>query len=230
MFTSSNHTPSRMGASPHYEARYLDLFRYPCRLILAGPSNTGKTSVCIRLVKHYHEKFATILICGSTQHPLQHEKDFSDKVIVSKDILNPISYKTQADDHILLILDDCFTEALNSPEIADTFTKGRHENISIVLITQNLFSFGKYARNISLNASAFILFKQRDISQIETLGRQIFGKCDAKKFLAAYKDTVLSSPYSYLLLDLIVDTPDELQLRSNLFNENGPYQVVHKWR
>ncbi|XP_069192769.1 uncharacterized protein [Procambarus clarkii] len=44
-----------------------------------------------------------------------------------------------------------------------------------------LLNYRKYSRNISLNASHFILVISRDLSQIETLGRQIFGKEDSKK-------------------------------------------------
>ena len=218
-----------MNITRNYDASKVDLFRFPARVIISGPSNAGKTEVCIRLIKHYHKKFSTIVICGSATHPIQDVSGLSDKVIISKDIINPINYKTDPNDHILLILDDCFSEALNRTDVLDLFTKGRHDRISIVFIVQNLFGCGKHARSISLNASAFILFKQRDLAQIEYLGRQIFGKNEAKKFVSIYKDCISMSPYSYLLIDLIVDTPEELQLRSNLFRENGPFETVHRW-
>jgi len=52
----------------------------------------------------------------------------------------------------LIILDDLLNDAY-SKEMCDLFTKGsNHRNISVILITQNLFHQERYCRNISLNA------------------------------------------------------------------------------
>jgi hypothetical protein len=39
----------------------------------------------------------------------------------------------------LVVLDDQISEVADSKEILNAFLKGRHKNISIILLTQNLF-------------------------------------------------------------------------------------------
>jgi len=165
----------------------------------------------------------------SESHPLEKETSLSDKLVLNKDIIDPVEHKTKPSDRILYILDDCFIEAASNDIVSNIFTKGRHENISVVLLVQNVFMNGKHSRNISLNASHFILLKQRDLGQIECLGRQIYGKSDAKRFLELYKKVVLSKSRGYLLVDLGCETPDKLQFRSNILCEYFPYQIVYQW-
>jgi len=51
----------------------------------------------------------------------------------------------------LVILDDLLTDVY-SKQLCELFTLGsHHRNISLILITQNLFHQGRFCRNISLN-------------------------------------------------------------------------------
>jgi hypothetical protein len=100
--------------------------------------------------------------------------------------------------------------------MTDLFTKGSHHlNLSVIFITQNLFHKGKEMREISLNAHYMFLFKnRRDMSQLAHLGRQLY-PCDSKFFQQVYQDAT-RKPYSYLLVDLRSDTPEELRLRTDI--------------
>ena len=129
---------------------------------------------------------------------------------------------------MLVIYDDNFLSAANDETVANVFIKGRHLGISAILITQNLFMQGKYARSISLNCTHFLLLKQRDLGQIEILGRQLFGREKAKVFLKAYRRAIEGKPYGYILADVSITTPEELSLRSNVADE-GPCEVVYSW-
>ena len=109
--------------------------------------------------------------------------------------------------------------------ITKLFTKGsHHKNTSVIYITQNLFDKNKENRTITLNAHYMVLFKSpRDVMQIEHLARQMFpGK--SKYMREAFTDAT-SLPYSYLLVDLKPDTPDDLRLRAKIFP--GENQVVY---
>ena len=226
------------------EEKDIDLFINPARLIVAGFSGSGKTSLVCRIVRKYHNKFDKIIVCGTNRHPLQEEEDdIARKVFVHKDIVKPTRGDDDDDDddddgggddippglQRLYILDDIFTEAAQNKYVIDAFTKGRHSRISTILITQNLFFSGKHARNISLNATHYILLRQRDLNQIECLGRQIYGNQRSKDFVSVYKAGLKTSTYGYLLVDLSTVSKPEIQFRTNIAGE-PPYEIVFQWR
>ena len=200
----------------------LNIFAQPARIIIAGYTNSGKTYLCTRLVEKYHHIFTRIIICGVTSHPLQQKHFLTEKIELHQDIIDPVNEANpfiNPNKHILFILDDNFLTSANSQTVVDCFTKGRHRKISVIMITQNLFFPGKYARTIALNASHYILMRSRDLYQVQCLGRQFFGSVGAKQFLDIYKNTVIGKTYGYLLCDLTVKTPEALQLRTNIVNE-----------
>ena len=188
-----------------------DIFNVPARIIIAGYSNSGKSVLCSRIIEKYHAKFKQILYCGVDSHPLQDNEEIGSKLTVSSEILNPFEYVFH-DENLLFILDDCFLEAVKNKNVVDAFTKGRHKNISTIFITQNMFFTGKHSRNISLNCSHYLLLRNRDMGQIETLGRQLYGKGKGNDFLAIYKKALSVNNYGYLLVDLASTTPDSSQI------------------
>ena len=59
----------------------------------------------------------------------------------------------------LIILDDLLNSAY-SKDVCDLFTKdSNHRNISVILITQNVFHQGKCCRDISLKAKYIVVLK-----------------------------------------------------------------------
>ena len=208
-----------------FDHTHLNLFFNPARIIIAGFSNSGKTFLCNQLIQTYVDNFDTILYSGVDQHPLEVDPLINPKLHVSTEIFNPFDYTSTNSKGVLLILDDCFLEAVQTKYVVDAFTKGRHKNISIIFITQNLFAPGKFSRSIALNCSHYILMKNRDLGQIETLGRQIFGSCKSKEFVKVYQKALSYNKYGYLLIDLSPHTPENLNLRTNILGET-PHQIV----
>ena len=214
-----------MEVHTEYTEDSIDLFQQPARIIIAGYSNSGKSQMCSNLINKYHYKFNTILYCGVNSHKLQNNPDIKDKLHISSEIVNPFDYTY--DGNTLYILDDCFLEANESKFVVNAFTKGRHENISTIFITQNIFFSGKFARSIALNCSHYLLMRNRDLGQIEVLGRQLFGKNKGSSFVDIYKKVHTVNTYGYSLVDLGPKTPSELQLRTNIIDKI-PYQIVYQ--
>ena len=211
----------------------VNVFRYPARIVVAGASNSGKSYLVKSLIQKYHQHFTHIFICGVTEHELKNDLNIKDKLYLSKDIIDPtkeVDEYEAKNSNILLILDDLQRPTVESPIIFDTFTMGRHKNISICLIQQNLFLHGKFARDIALNASHFILLRMRDLSQVQTLARQIYGRGKMSQDITElYKKVVLNRPFGYLMIDLALNTPSELQLRSNIVGEEACEVVYLPW-
>ena len=71
-----------------------------------------------------------------------------------------------------------------------------------------------------------LIFKYpQDNSQFATIGRQLC--LDKVKFLMwAYKDAT-SSPHTYLMLDLKLDTEERFRVRSNILEDPQDVYIAH---
>jgi hypothetical protein len=121
----------------------------------------------------------------------------------------------------LLILDDLLNQVYSS-QVCDLFTKGsHHRNVSVILITQNLFHQGRFCRNISLNAKYLVLLKNvRDKRQFSYLAQQVYPE-NSKGLYEVYLYAT-TRPHGYLILDLSQDTNDLLRFRTNVFPSEHP--------
>ena len=100
--------------------------------------------------------------------------------------------------------------------LKNLFTNGRHLNLSVVFISQNLLYAGKKCRTISLNSAYIVVFKnQRDKSQIRHLTCQMF-PCKPKFLQAAYKEGT-KDPYWYLFSDFHPNSPEFARVCGNIF-------------
>ena len=101
------------------------------------------------------------------------------------------------------------------------FTRGRHEDVSVIFLAQKTFHQGGLFCEMSLNTDYFTIFKNvRDGSTIKYLASQM----NARDFLPrAYKHATRDA-YSHLLLDMRSDTDERLRVRAKIFDE---YPVVY---
>ena len=121
----------------------------------------------------------------------------------------------------LIILDDLLNEVY-SKDVCDLFTKGsHHRNISVILVTQNLFHQKRFCRDISLNAKYSVALKNvRDKSEFQYLARQVHPE-DSDSLYKSYLDAT-ERPHGYLILDFAQDTDDRLRYRNNVFPDEYP--------
>jgi len=113
---------------------------------------------------------------------LPHPKDYSS---------DPLSPK-------LVIIDDLMRESSSNEVIVDLFTKGsHHKNLSVILISQNLFHQGRRQRDIFLNANYIVFKNPRNRAQIRHLARQVYP--DDSKFIeeAYYDATSRPRPHGF---------------------------------
>ena len=91
--------------------------------------------------------------------------------------------------------------------VENLFTDGRHLNLSVIFVSQNLFYTGKKCRTISLNSTYIVVFKNpRDQTQIRHLACQMFPS--KPKFSQAAYEEETKDPYRYLFLDFHPNSPE----------------------
>lgn len=122
--------------------------------------------------------------------------------------------------NILLILDDLTYKCEKDETIQNLFTTdSHHKNISVILITQNVFAKGKCFRTISLNSHYIILMNNpRDRQQISNMARQMFP--NNNKFLVeSYNDATQLNNFGYLLLDFNQTTDQLNRVQTGIFKK-----------
>ena len=128
----------------------------------------------------------------------------------------------------VIIIDDLYQEANKESDFNNLFTKiARHREVTVIFITQNLFHQGGNHRTRNLNVHYLIVFKNpRDQTIIDFLARQAFtnnSKYLIDSFIDATKD-----PHGYLFLDFTQQCPDEIRIRTDIFNPKGTTVYTQK--
>ena len=195
----------------------------PFTLGIIAPSQGGKSVFAFRLIDH-----ADVMITPPPKKIIycygEYQEIFDNfKHVTFHQGLPDLNEFVGNTEPILIILDDLMSEW--NEEIAKLFTKySHHRNISVVYMSQNLFSKNKHARVISLNTHYLVLMKNsRDVTQIATLARQMYPG-NAGHMIESYKDAV-KPDYGYLLIDLKPTTDDRIRLRSRIFPDEAPTVV-----
>jgi hypothetical protein len=195
--------------------------KHPFTCIISGPTGSGKTAFCVRFLENLDS------LCTERHFGGGIFWCFSEKSAVP-DLTRNVRFHEGVPDFTnesgrpcLFILDDLLNDVY-SKQVCDLFTKGsHHRNISVILITQNLFHQGRYCRDISLNTTYLVLLKNVwDKNQFSYLARQVYPE-DSDSLYRAYLEAT-RRPHGYLLLDFAQDTDDRLQFRTNIFPREGP--------
>jgi GTPase SAR1 family protein len=193
-------------------------FKAPFTCIISGPSGSGKSSFCIRLLQNLKS------LCTESRFDGGIIWCYSEKTAVPSQLGENVRFHEGVPDNFdnargrpcLVILDDLLNDVY-SQQVCNLFTKGsHHRNISVILITQNLFHQGRYCRDISLNAKYIVVLKNvRDKNQFRHLARQVYPE-NSDSLYKAYLEAT-ERPHGYLVLDLSQDTNDLLRFRTNIF-------------
>jgi ABC-type cobalamin/Fe3+-siderophores transport system ATPase subunit len=208
----------------------------PFNSIIVGPSQSGKTTLLHRLLRHSelvlsHKPKYVLLFYKyeqSVYNTMVHEGLIQEKLQINESgvdfdfIVNKVApYKSS--NGSMVIFDDSLSDL---PKHFDqVFTSlSHHNNCSIILLTQMLFRNDEAYKSLSRNCHYFFIMRnERDKRAISTLAQQ---SCPGNKdyIVASFTDAT-REPYSYLMVDFSQKSPTELKLRSNIFPEEFPYVV-----
>lgn len=209
-------------STQRFDSSYLKL-RHPFNAIVVGPSGTGKSELVRRMIRQY--KTVTNIIAPvikviwaySVPESLKPIESSSVQVDFHQGLPNEAVLRQKRPN--ILVLDDLQFDVSDNQQAASLFTKiSHHLSISIFYIVHNFFLKSRMSRTIAVNLHYVIFMRNpRDISQIKHFASQL-GFSDQKHFLSAYKQAT-SRPWSYFVVDVRPDTPEELRLRARLTRE-----------
>jgi hypothetical protein len=197
-------------------------FKLPFTAIIAGATGSGKTQFLTNLLleadQHFDKPLQRLVYCYGSYIPETFAKLRAKypNLETYEGVANDLNFDRRLNN--LIVLDDLMTAAAKSDEVSNYFTRGSHHlNLSVVLLTQNFFHQGAFARTINRNAHYVIKFKDpRDNSQIASLARQVYpGRSGV---LTESYEYATERPYGYLLMDFRQDTSDKLRLKTNILN------------
>ena len=214
-------------------------FKHPTTIVLAGPTQCGKTHFLITAIREQcfkPEPQRIVWVYGEMQSAYMDLARNIPGIEFIKGYTNEL-YET-FDPRVcnLLILDDQMENKAahkrGDNDVTKFFTQGsHHRNLTVVYIVQNLFNQDAAMRTISLNTHYMVIFKNpRDATQIRTLGQQMYPD-NPRMLVEAYRDAT-SKPYGYLLLNLRPDACDALRILTDVFEKQPtayvPTEVVRK--
>lgn len=200
----------------------------PTTVAVCGCTMSGKTSWVFRLLDNADSMFAIapkeVLYCYGVYQDAY--KQAGNKVSFMQGLPTNSDLDRLPKGHNVVVLDDLMHDVSKDKGMEALFTRGaHHKNLTIIYLTQNLFSKG--SRTISLNVHYWILMRSpRDTSQIQTLGRQVF-PTRSKALWEAYKDAT-ANQYGYLCLDLSPMANEIHRMRTRIFPGEATvvYQLV----
>ena len=202
---------------------------HPSTILVAGPTGSGKTEFLVKLLtqkaifpypqriiwvySEWQNAYERIRREVAKGRSVEFIKEFSEELYESLDrkVRN------------LVVLDDQMENRdmhrNGGTGLSKYFTQGsHHRNLTVIYIVQNLFHKTDAMRTISINSNYLILFKNpRDTLQIQTLATQMYGS-NSHFLVKAFTNATKNVPYSHVLIDLRPETPDELRVRSNVFD------------
>ena len=195
------------------EVEFDTRFQHPFSMIIAGSSGSGKTYFTKLLMDRVSVTFEKIFWFYTEWQDAYRDCDHIDFIAGMPTSFD--EYLDVTDGPKAMIFDDLMVKCASSELVAQAFTQKRHhQNVSVVLIMQNLYCQGSVMRNIHLNTEYIVLFRNpRNKSQFGHFARQI----EPKKYinlLDSYIDAT-SRPFSHLLVDMKPHTPDSLRYRSD---------------
>lgn len=206
-------------------------FKHPTTILVAGPTQAGKTEFVIKLLHSRNDLFSPIPDRIHWAYGAKNEKQISKIQSIDNSITFSEGFPDLNDfdpsQNNLLILDDLMEEIGKNQDCSNLFTRGsHHNNITVIGIIHNLFNQSKYARTISLNTRYYILFKSpRDTQQLAIFGRQIFPQF--KNFLPAALNYATSMrDYGYIVIDLHTQTPDSFRVCTGIFKDQLPVIII----
>lgn len=183
-------------------------------LIIVAPRKSGKTNLTVDLLldkKKFNGVFDCVFIWSRTFH---HDSKWKNIALPPGSVFNKFDEKSTLEIleacefvakhmqvNVLFIFDDMITEGIMNPHrmgvIENIAVRGRHANVSIIIITQQYMALSPSVRN---NATNSVFFRIRNGDELEKIARENREALSREDFLSLM-DAATKEPYSFLYVN-----------------------------
>ena len=184
---------------------------------IVGPSGSGKTRLIFDMLANnvFQPNFQKVFYFYQHDQPIYNQLRSNANSIefvqgIDFDMINNLPLLANGGSY-LLVFDDSCEELFKSKDFLMIATAGRHKKLGVVFIKHNLFHKSSFGRDIELQLTHIVLFKNpRDVNQVNHLARQLGLAGELDKW---YKDST-EVPFGFLMIDLSPRTNDLLRYSS----------------
>jgi len=211
----------------------LDLrLKCPFTMMVSGPSNCGKTTftknVLLKRRLKYNKtpgKVYWFYKVDQPQYGQMLELGIVDEFVEGMITMNWIKDNIEMS-NCTVVIDDMSLEVTD--DTAKIFSiASHHYQLNVIFICQNLFTQIKAFRDISLNSTYHVIFKNpRDKSSITHFAKQFAP--GRTRDLAAIYFKATKQPHTYLFIDYHQQTKEENRVLSNVLFEGGKPVEIYR--
>ena len=199
----------------------------PFRMNITGASGVGKSHFVVRLIENENYLLATptdsIIYFYNELNPTIKKLENNPKVTLKKGFDYDLILDNQPTHHLLCVIDDHINSEIYH-HLSELFAvKSRALNISVCLLTQNIFSKGgnarQFNRDILINSTHTCIFEnKRDKLSVMSIAKASF-PTKYKYFMESYHSACdsFSDGHGYLFLSLSPQTNKQVELRTKIF-------------
>ena len=195
------------------------------RMIIAGASSSGKSSLMVKLLKNengiLHKDFQRVLYLRGveTKNDEVLREKFGNKLLVfdgipAQEVLLPLC---SSDENTVLVIEDLDAEAFASELVSKIFTAySHHYNFSVILSTQNIYRSGQERLTLLRSTTHIILFPNNlDLTVVRLLAQKVHPR--NPRAVVELFEKVTQEPYTYL--SFWSGCSPELKFRSHITEE-----------
>lgn len=199
----------------------------PFSCIVAGAPLSGKTNFVKRLLEEKERlidnKFDYLIwFYGQETTFIQTLKNniFGITTTIVQDLPEDFTQYIKPNERGLIVIDDLMQSAANSKQVTDLFcNKIQHNNVSVILLLQNIFYHGSERTTLVRCVHYLVIFKNPMDQSIPIYLAQKLMPRHKKLFLEMF-DHATFKAHGYLFCDGKQDTPHEARFRTDLFDNN----------
>jgi hypothetical protein len=161
-----------MGKQDNYDSSATGI-KPNSRILCCGTTGSGKTQALLHYIRLSPDLFARVIVFYKEKEHLYDllNKGLKGRVefhstLTELPTLKDLRKGMDADEKILIVLDDQMTEMAKCHNLTDYLTYGRKKGITIFLLSQNYYSVPKPLRNQLTYLLLFRLTQRKDINLI----------------------------------------------------------------